>query len=149
MKKVMKDIKELILDKKNKMIIIKNNNFTFDKNSHYKNQEEIINIETIQRVNTTKNNINSHTKNIIGQNIIGQSEDRNFNNKRNKNKELNIDLGIRLEDINKINFLDYLFFCCTKKRKLIKVCQEIVEQEASIDNIIYKLLKMENHYMNT
>ena len=149
MKNILDKKNKNIFDKKNKILIIKNNNFTFDKKSHYKNQEEIINIETIQRVNTTKNNINSHTKNIIGQNIIGQSEDRNFNNKRNKNKELNIDLGIRLEDINKINFLDYLFFCCTKKRKLIKKCQEIVEREASIDNIIYKLLKIENHYMNT
>ena len=44
-----------------------------------------------------------------------ESEIRFFNNNRNRAKELNKELDIRLKDINKIKFLDYLFCCCQKK----------------------------------
>lgn len=149
MKNIIDKKNKNIFDIKNKKINNENINYTTDKESQNKNLEENIYIETIQKTNIVNNEINSQIKNITEQNIMEQSENRNFNNNINKTKELNIDLGIRLEDINKINFWDYLFCCCTKKRELIKKCNKIIEQEASIENIIYKILKLEKLYMNT
>jgi len=149
MKNIIDKKNKNIFDIKNKKINNENINYTIDKESQNKNLEENIYIETIQKTNIVNNEINSQIKNITEQNIMEQSENRNFNNNINKTKELNIDLGIRLEDINKINFWDYLFCCCTKKRELIKKCNKIIEQEASIENIIYKILKLEKLYMNT
>ena len=145
------EIMKNILDKKNKNIINENKkiNLTFDKDIHNKNQLETIDKNDIQRTYLPIDNNSIHTKNNIKKNELEESENRFFNNNRNKAKELNKELGIRLKDLNTINFLDYLFFCCTKKRKLIKKCQKIIDQESSIDNIIYKLLKLENHYMDT
>ena len=56
-----------------------------------------------------------------------------------------------LEKMNKINFWNFLFYdfsCCflkeNKKNKIIEKCKELIDKESSIDNIIYKMLKLEN-----
>jgi hypothetical protein len=56
-----------------------------------------------------------------------------------------------LEKMNKINFWNYLFYdfsCCflkeNKKNKIIEKCKELIDKESSINNIIYKMLKLEN-----
>ena len=56
-----------------------------------------------------------------------------------------------LEKMNKINFCNFLFYdfsCCflkeNKKNKIIEKCKELIDEESSIDNIIYKMLKLEN-----
>ena len=49
--------------------------------------------------------------------------------------------------MNKINFWNILFYyfpCCFKKeKKIIEKCNELIDEEISIDNIIYKMLKIE------
>ena len=56
-----------------------------------------------------------------------------------------------LEKMNKINFWNFLFYdfsCCflkeNKKNKIIEKCKELIDKESSINNIIYKMLKLEN-----
>ena len=56
-----------------------------------------------------------------------------------------------LEKMNKINFCNFLLYdfscCCQKKSKINKIiekCNELIDKEASFDNIIYKMMKIDN-----
>ena len=79
MKNILDKKNKNILDIKNKTIINENNNLPSEKESQYKNLNENFYNENIQKSNIFYNGINSQEKNIIEQNISGQSENRNFN----------------------------------------------------------------------
>ena len=121
--------------------------------------------ELIKVVNNNKN----YKKNIIIENIIPkkkiilpkisnlrvniQSSNRLITQNIDKGKIINKknNHDILLEKMNKINFCNFLLYefscCCQKKSKINKIiekCNELIDKEASFDNIIYKMLKIDN-----
>ena len=130
-----KDNKE---NNKAKLIKVVNNN---------KNNKENIIIENIipkkkiilPKINNSRVNIQSSNR-LITQNI----DNGKIINKKNNHDML-------LEKMNKINFCNFLLYdfscCCQKKSKINKIiekCNELIDKEASFDNIIYKMLKIDN-----
>jgi hypothetical protein len=130
-----KDNKE---NNKAKLIKVVNNN---------KNNKENIIIENIipkkkiilPKINNSRVNIQSSNR-LITQNI---DKGKIINKKNNHD--------ILLEKMNKINFCNFLLYefscCCQKKSKINKIiekCNELIDKEASFDNIIYKMLKIDN-----
>ena len=124
-----------------------------------KEDKENTKAELIKVVNNNKN----YKENIIIENIIPkkkiilpkitnlrvniQSSNRLIT--QNINKTNNHDM--LLEKMNKINFCNFLLYdfscCCQKKSKINKIiekCNELIDKEASFDNIIYKMLKIDN-----
>ena len=121
--------------------------------------------ELIKVVNNNKN----YKENIIIENIIPKKKiilpkisnsgviiqtsrrliAQNINKGKIINKENNH--AILLEKMNKINFCNFLLYefscCCQKKSKINKIiekCNELIDKESSFDNIIYKMLKIDN-----
>ena len=130
-----------------------------------KEDKENTKAELIKVVNNNKN----YKENIIIENIIPkkkiilpkitnlrvniQSSNRlitqNIDKGKIINKKNNHDM--LLEKMNKINFCNFLLYefscCCQKKSKINKIiekCNELIDKEASFDNIIYKMLKIDN-----
>ena len=130
-----------------------------------KDNKENNKVKLIKVVNNNKSN----KENIIIENIIPkkkiilpkitnlrvniQSSNRlitqNIDNGKIINKKNNHDM--LLEKMNKINFCNFLLYdfscCCQKKSKINKIiekCNELIDKEASFDNIIYKMLKIDN-----
>ena len=88
---------------------------------------------------------------ISNSGVIIQTSSRTQNINKGKiiNKENNH--VILLEKMNKINFCNFLLYefscCCQKKSKINKIiekCNELMDKEASFDNIIYKMMKIDN-----
>ena len=115
-------------------------------NNNKSNKENII-IENIipkkkiilPKINNSRVNIQSSNR-LITQNI---DKGKIINKKNNHD--------ILLEKMNKINFCNFLLYdfscCCQKKSKINKIiekCNELIDKEASFDNIIYKMLKIDN-----
>ena len=128
-----------------------------------KDNKENNKVKLIKVVNNNKSN----KENIIIENIIPKkkiilpkisnsgviiqtsSRTQNINKGKIINKENNH--VILLEKMNKINFCNFLLYdfscCCQKKSKINKIiekCNELIDKEASFDNIIYKMLKIDN-----
>ena len=120
----------------------------------------------VELIKVDNNNKNYKGKNIILPKIkhsaITQSSDRPINENVNKGKIINKknNNNMLLEKMNKINFCNFLLydfscFCKTKSNinkineiikinKIIEKCNELIDKEASFDNIIYKMLKIDN-----
>ncbi len=116
-------------NKDNKEIDLKNNNNTTKRYMIKETNSEDVTIKKKYK------GINSFNKN---NNIISKKENNN-----NDGNEL------FLEEIKKINFWNIICcfsFCFKKKKGIIQKCNEFVDKEISIDNIIYKLLKLEEIY---
>ena len=130
-----KDNKE---NNKAKLIKVVNNNKS--------NKENIIIENIIQKKKIILPKINNSRVNIQSSNrLITQ----NIDNGKIINKKNNHDM--LLEKMNKINFCNLLLYdfscCCQKKSKINKIiekCNELIDKEASFDNIIYKMLKIDN-----
>ena len=127
-------------------------------NSKNKKEEE----DKIEQIKTIKHSVNAYKENknweetkdnlsTINKIMIQNKTDRqnNLNKEKIKNKtNLYMDNKWILEKMNRINFRHFLFYyfsCCfTKEREIIKKCNEFVDKEISIDNIMYKMLKLRN-----
>ena len=139
------------------------------KKSNNKKEEDNISEQTIQiknSTNTYKGNIFfdeinlKNNKNILTNNKFMEetkSESSIINNKNTsfklikniKNKiNINNNKNILLEEMNQINFWNLFFYhfsCCFKqKRKIIEKCGELLDKELSIENIVDKMLKLED-----
>ena len=130
-----KDNKE---NNKAKLIKVVNNNKSNKENIIIENiipKKKII----LPKINNSRVNIQSSNR-LITQNI----DNGKIINKKNNHDML-------LEKMNKINFCNFLLYdfscCCQKKSKINKIiekCNELIDKEASFDNIIYKMLKIDN-----
>ena len=130
-----KDNKE---NNKVKLIKVVNNNKSNKENIIIENiipKKKII----LPKINNSRVNIQSSSRLIT----------KNIDNGKIINKKNNHDM--LLEKMNKINFCNFLLYdfscCCQKKSKINKIiekCNELIDKEASFDNIIYKMLKIDN-----
>ena len=125
-------------DKKVELIKVDNNNKNYKGNILFENIIPKKNI-ILPKINNSKVNIQSSNRLIT----------KNINKGKIINKTNNHDM--LLEKMNKINFCNFLLYdfscCCQKKSKINKIiekCNELIDKEASFDNIIYKMLKIDN-----
>ena len=133
-----KENKENKEKKKVELIKVDNNNKNYKKNIIFENiipKKKII----LPKITNLRVNIQSSNR-LITQNI----DKGKIINKKNNHDML-------LEKMNKINFCNLLLYdfscCCQKKSKINKIiekCNELIDKEASFDNIIYKMLKIDN-----
>ena len=133
-----KENKENKENKKVELIKVDNNNKNYNKNIIFEN------IIPKKKIILPK---------IINSRVIIQSSNRLITQNINKGKIINKtnNHNMLLEKMNKINFCNFLLYdfscCCQKKSKINKIiekCNELIDKEASFDNIIYKMLKIDN-----
>jgi len=133
-----KENKENKENKKVELINFDNNNKIYIKNIIFENikpKKKII----LPKISNSRENF-QYSNRLITQNI---NKGKIINKTNNHN--------MLLEKMNKINFCNFLLYdfscCCQKKSKINKIiekCNELIDKEASFDNIIYKMLKIDN-----